>query len=184
LAFVVGEVELYFVPDEDNIVVEPGARPARTPPAEAYASPEVFAGGDILVTAAASTAMDSYCALAWGGKLAAASSAELSAGVLTGDDRLLDERERALARWARTVAVDANAIVPADVQPLRDAGYSNAQILAITMYVALRLGFSMVNDALGAAPDWQLRTSLPMQVLGAVGFGRPLAPEPRASREA
>jgi alkylhydroperoxidase family enzyme len=119
-----------------------------------------------------------------GGKLASASSAELSAGVLTGDDRLLDERERALARWARTVAVDANAIVPADVQPLRDAGYSNAQILAITMYVALRLGFSMVNDALGAAPDWQLRTSLPMQVLGAVGFGRPLAPEPRASREA
>ncbi|GIH04045.1 hypothetical protein Rhe02_21120 [Rhizocola hellebori] len=126
----------------------------------------------ILVTAAASTLGDSYCALAWGGKLAAAASAQLSAGVIAGDDGLLDDRERALARWARQVAADPNATNASDVQPLREAGYTEAQILAITAYVALRVAFSTINDALGAVPDWQLRTTTPEAVLRSVTFGR------------
>ena len=32
-------------------------------------------------------------------------------------------------------------------------------MLAMTAYAALRLAFSMVNDALGAHPDWQFRNS-------------------------
>ncbi|MBY8872468.1 methyltransferase domain-containing protein [Micromonospora sp. PLK6-60] len=132
----------------------------------------------ILVTAAASALGDSYCSLAWGTKLAAAASAQLSAGVLAGDDSLLADRERALARWARLVAADPNSTAVADVQPLREAGYGEAQILAITAYVALRVAFSSVNDALGAVPDWQLRSSTPEAVLEAVTFGRAPAPAP------
>ncbi|GIF97017.1 methyltransferase domain-containing protein [Catellatospora citrea] len=130
----------------------------------------------ILVTAATSTLGDSYCSLAWGAKLAAAASTQVSAGVLAGDDSLLDARERALAGWARRVAADPNATIAPDVQPLREAGYDEAQILAITAYVALRVAFSTVNDALGAVPDWQLRTSAPEAVLEAVTFGRAPAP--------
>ncbi len=63
----------------------------------------------ILVAATAATLGDSYCALAWGGKLAAAASTELSRGVLTGDDALLDAREQILARWARAVTAHPNA---------------------------------------------------------------------------
>ncbi len=37
----------------------------------------------------------------------------------------------------------------ADVQAPRDAGFSDAQIFTITVFVALRLAFSTVNDALG-----------------------------------
>ena len=40
----------------------------------------------ILVTAAASTLGDSYCSLAWGGKLSGATNAALAAGVLDGRD--------------------------------------------------------------------------------------------------
>ena len=56
----------------------------------------------ILVTACASTLGDSYCSLAWGGKLAGDAGADLAGGVLVGDDAPLDATERALARWART----------------------------------------------------------------------------------
>ncbi|WP_203694984.1 methyltransferase domain-containing protein [Catellatospora coxensis] len=135
----------------------------------------------ILVTAAASTLGDSYCSLAWGGKLATAASAQLSAGVLSGDDSLLDDRERALSRWARRAAADPNATTAADVEPLREAGFSEAQILAITAYVALRVAFSSVNDALGAVPDWQLRAGTPEAVLAAVTFGRAPAAGPGSS---
>ncbi len=130
----------------------------------------------ILVAATASTMGDAYCSLAWGRKLAEAASPELSRGVLTGDDSLLDDRERALAQWARTVTADPNATTPGGVQALRDAGYDDAQILGITSYVALRQAFSTVNDALGAAPDAQLRDTVPEQVLTAVDYGRPIAP--------
>ena len=129
----------------------------------------------ILVAATAATMGDAYCSLAWGRKLAAAASPELAGGVLTGDDTGLDERERTLARWARAVAGDPNGTTRADVQSVRDVGYDDAQVLAITTYVGLRLAFATVNDALGATPDAQLREIVPDAVLSAVDFGRPIA---------
>ena len=106
----------------------------------------------VLVTAAASTLGDSYCSLAWGKKLAAETGPEVAAAVIRGADDGLDPGERALAQWARAVATDPNAIEARDVQGLRDAGFDEAQIFAITTFVALRLAFSTINDALGAAP--------------------------------
>jgi len=131
----------------------------------------------VLVTAAASTLGDSYCSLAWGKKLAAELGSEVAAAVIRGTDDGLDAEERALARWARAVVTDPNAIEARDVQGLRDAGFDEAQIFAITTFVALRLAFSTINDALGAAPDSQLGTSTPAPVLSAVSFGRPLGPD-------
>jgi alkylhydroperoxidase family enzyme len=58
----------------------------------------------ILVTAAASALGDSYCSLAWGGKLGKASDAALAAGVLNGSDPGLTDQEKAMAAWARKVA--------------------------------------------------------------------------------
>jgi uncharacterized peroxidase-related enzyme len=129
----------------------------------------------ILVTAAASTLGDSYCSLAWGGKLAQASAAALAAGVLTGDDAGLTDQEKAIAAWARKVARDPNATAPADVQALRDCGLDDGQIFAMTAFVALRLAFSTVNDSLGAQPDAELARSLPEEVRAAVTYGRPAA---------
>lgn len=126
----------------------------------------------ILVTACASSLGDSYCSLAWGGKLAGAADPETAASVLLGSDERLDAAERALAAWARKVAHDPNATTAAEVQTLRDAGFSDRQIFAVTLYVALRIAFSTVNDALGVRPDAQLREAVPRAVLDAVTWGR------------
>jgi uncharacterized peroxidase-related enzyme len=129
----------------------------------------------ILVTAAASALGDSYCSLAWGGKLGQASDAATAAGVLNGSDTGLTDQEKALAAWARKVAADPNATTPADISALRDAGLDDGQIFAITSFVALRLAFSTINDSLGAQPDAQLARSLPQEVRAAVTYGRPAA---------
>jgi uncharacterized peroxidase-related enzyme len=130
----------------------------------------------ILVTAAASTLGDSYCSLAWGGKLSAASDSALAAGVLDGTDTGLSDQEKAMASWTRKIVKNPNATTPADVQELRDAGITDSQIFAITAFVALRLAFSTINDALGANPDAQLVESLPSAVTQSVTYGRPVRP--------
>ncbi len=126
----------------------------------------------ILVTACASAFGDSYCSLAWGSKLAKASDAQTAARVLAGVDDGLSTSERALAAWARKVARDPNGTTAADVQELRAAGFSDSQIFTITVFVALRLAFSTVNDALGLRPDAALRFTAPAMIRDAVTFGR------------
>ena len=126
----------------------------------------------ILVTAAASAFGDSYCSLAWGGKLGKASGAAVAAGVLNGTDTGLTGQEKAMAEWARKIARNPNATTPADIRALRDSGLDDEQIFAITAFVALRLAFAIVNDSLGAQPDAQLALSLPQQVREAVTYGR------------
>ena len=128
----------------------------------------------ILVAACASAFGDSYCSLVWGSRLATASDAPTAAGVVRGSDDDLDLSERAMAKWARSVARNSNTTTAADVQALRDAGLSDQQIFTITVFVALRLAFSIVNDALGVPPDPALRSTTPGAVLDAVTFGRPI----------
>ncbi|HET6651281.1 MAG TPA: hypothetical protein VFH10_01470 [Nocardioides sp.] len=127
----------------------------------------------ILVVAAASAFGDGYCSLAWGERLSGVVGGDVAGQVLRGDDGWLDPAERALAGWARSVARDPNATEARDVQPLRDAGYDDAQVFAITVFVALRLAFATVNEALGARPDTELLATVPASVLHAVTYGRP-----------
>jgi alkylhydroperoxidase family enzyme len=126
----------------------------------------------ILVAATASTLGDSYCSLAWGGKLAKRTDPATAAGVLTGTDAGLTAQEAAMAAWARLVADDSNSTTPADVERLRSAGFDDAQIFAITAFVALRIAFATVNDALGARPDAELVATLAAEVRAAVDYGR------------
>ncbi len=132
----------------------------------------------ILIASSAASRGDAYCALAWGSRLAAEAGVERAAAVLRADDDALDPAERALAAWARLVVDDPNAAVAADLQPLRDAGYDDPVILAITAFVALRMAFSSVNDALGSRPDHELADQAPEAVRTAVSFGRPVAAGP------
>jgi alkylhydroperoxidase family enzyme len=127
----------------------------------------------ILVAACASSLGDSYCSLAWGSKLAAVSDPDLAAGVLRGDDEGLANEERTMASWARKVAKDPNGTTQDDVEALRSAGFSDRQVFAMTVFIALRIAFSTVNDALGTGPDAELRASSPEAVVSAVRYGRP-----------
>ena len=130
----------------------------------------------VLVAAAASTLSDSYCSLAWGTRLAELTSEETAADVLSGAPAQgLSERERLLANWARAVVRDPNGTTAVDVERLRGAGLSDAEVFEATAFVAFRVAFSTVNDALGAQPDAQLAREAPGGVLAAVGYGRPPA---------
>jgi uncharacterized peroxidase-related enzyme len=127
----------------------------------------------VLVCSTAASLGDSYCALAWGKKLAAESDAATAAAVLQGaDGDGLGPRDRALSMWARKVATRPNATTGADVEALRVAGLSEQEIFEATAFVAFRLAFSTVNDALGVRPDWQLAATAPVDVRNAVTFGR------------
>ena len=84
-------------------------------------------------------------------------------------------REEALAGWARKVVGNPNATTLADVEQLRSAGFSDQEIFEATTFIAFRMSFATVNDALGARPDWQLAAAAPPEVRPAVTFGRPVS---------
>ena len=130
----------------------------------------------ILVIATATTIGDSYCSLAWGRRLTDAAGVELVRAVLSGDDGSLNVRQSALAGWARKVAGAAAGTTECDVEELRAAGFDDAQVVAVTVFVAQRMAFSTVNAALGAAPDAELGATVDPAVRAAVTWGRPVAP--------
>jgi uncharacterized peroxidase-related enzyme len=128
----------------------------------------------VLICAMAGSLGDSYCALAWGERLAAQSNGTAAAAVLKGVAcDTLTPREHALSAWARKVVNSPNDTSPADIELLRKAGFSDKEILEATAFIAMRLAFSTVNDALGAMPDWQLVDKARPEVRDAVAFGRP-----------
>jgi alkylhydroperoxidase family enzyme len=73
----------------------------------------------VIVCATAASLGDSYCALAWGKKLAAAADPSAAAAVLQGSENDgLTARDQALSVWARKVARNPNATTPQDVEAL------------------------------------------------------------------
>jgi len=131
---------------------------------------------NLVVTAAASALGDAYCSFAFGTKLAGRVGPDITAAIVRGDDGRLTERGRLLATWSRQVADDPNATTADQVRALRAAGFDDRQIFGLTFFVALRVAFSTVNDALGATPDPTLLSRAPAPLGDAITFGR--APVP------
>lgn len=130
----------------------------------------------VMVCAMAAQLRDSYCALAWGRVLAQEADAETTAALLaTGSTDRLNLREQALAAWSRKLVADPNGTLPQDLDALRVAGLSEREVFEATVFIALRLAFSTVNDALGIQPDRELLDKAPKEVAAAVTFGRPVA---------
>jgi alkylhydroperoxidase family enzyme len=132
----------------------------------------------VLFASTASARESSYCALAWGDKLAAEISPETATDVLRHRVSRLDPRTAALAGWARKVSLDPKATSAVDVEALHEIGMTDRQIFEATLVVAWRMAFSTVNDALGVQPDTQLVQSVSEQVRAAVTFGRPSSDTP------
>jgi len=133
----------------------------------------------IMVVAMASTLGDAYCSLAWGKTLAQETSAQAAAAVVKGaTDASLTQRDRALAQWTRKITQDPNSTTQSDVDQLRGAGFGEKEIFEATVFVAFRLAFSTVNDALGITPDEKLAATVPAPVREAVDYGRQPAAAP------
>lgn len=133
----------------------------------------------IVVCATAAALGDSYCALAWGTRLASEVDPATAAAVLKGKDApTLTTREKELATWAGRVVRKPNAITAEDVDRLRRVGIADEEIFNLTVFVAFRLAFSTVNDALGARPDQPLAAGAPAEVREAVDYGRRVSEAP------
>jgi uncharacterized peroxidase-related enzyme len=133
----------------------------------------------VLVTSTAAARSDSYCSLAWGPRLAKLTDDETAAQVIAGGPApALSDREAALAAWARQVVRDPNATTSDDVVRLREVGLGDREIFEATAFIAFRLAFSTVNDALGASPDRQLVDEAPELVRAVVSYGRPPSSTP------
>jgi uncharacterized protein YciW len=79
----------------------------------------------MLVIGQASTIGDSYCSVAWGRWLTEWEDAETAAAALGRDETPFDDRESALASWARAIADHPNDTKPEDVELLRTVGFTN-----------------------------------------------------------
>lgn len=127
----------------------------------------------VIVCATAAQLGDSYCCYAWGRTLVQEGGPESAAAIIKATDSdLLTRRDRALAAWSRKVAAAPNATTDADIESLRKDGFSDREIFEATAFIAFRLAFSMVNDALGVQPDWQLAETAHPAVRQAITFGR------------
>jgi uncharacterized peroxidase-related enzyme len=87
----------------------------------------------------------------------------------------LGEQDRAVYEFAAQVARDATSIQQADIDTLRAAGLSDADIADVVFAAAARSFFTRVLDALGAQLDPQTADSLPPGVRESVIVGRPVA---------
>ncbi|MBI5088037.1 MAG: hypothetical protein HZB15_03980 [Actinobacteria bacterium] len=125
----------------------------------------------VLVTATAAGLGDPYCSLAWGSRLAGEAGPDVAAHVIRHQRGSLEPADRVLAEWATKVVGDPTATTEHDIQPLRGAGFTDEQIFAMTLFVGLRVTFSLVNDALGAQPDDELIERAPAEVVAAIGLG-------------
>lgn len=124
----------------------------------------------VLVTATATTLGDPYCSLAWGSRLAADAGVDVATNIIRGRQDLLADEDRVLAEWARKVVDDPTATTAHDVDLLRARGFTDDQIFALTVYIALRVTFSMVNDSLGARPDQALIARAPEELARSIGL--------------
>ena len=111
---------------------------------------------EVATIAAARQRGSSYCALAHGRVLSRALDVETVVHIADGtdDDPERDATERdAISTLARKVAANPAQVTVADLAPLRDRGFSDADILDVVLATAIRCFFSTVLSATGAEPD-------------------------------
>lgn len=109
---------------------------------------------ELVTFAAALELRNAACSLAHGKQLAAFFSfddiSEMAAGKHVAS---LTDAEQAMMQFARRVARDATSVRASDVEPLREHGFTDAEIFDIVATAAGRAFFTKVLDGLGVQLD-------------------------------
>lgn len=87
----------------------------------------------------------------------------------------LGVQDRAVYRFATKVATDAASVSQQDVDELRAAGLSDAEIADVVFAASARSFFTRVLDGLGAQLDAQTAGAFAPELLGSMLVGRPPA---------
>ena len=106
---------------------------------------------EVATIAAAQERGSNYCALAHGRALSRAIDVDTVVHIGNGTDD--DPERRAISTLARKVASTPAQVTAADLAPLRERGFSDADILDVVLATAIRCFFSTVLSATGAEPD-------------------------------
>jgi uncharacterized peroxidase-related enzyme len=129
---------------------------------------------ELATLAAARRLRSSYCCLAHGKVLLEGFGEPVREIALDHRAAGLDETDIAVMDLAERVVDDASSIEDADLQPLRDLGLSEADIMDVVLAAAARCFFSKTLDALGVRPD-AIFSNLDPELRGALVVGRPIA---------
>jgi alkylhydroperoxidase family enzyme len=108
---------------------------------------------ELATLAAAQRLRSSYCSLAHGKVLVERFDAPVVEIVRDRRSAGLDEVDLAVMALAERVVDDATSIGDADVQPLRDLGLTEAEIMDVVLAAAARCFFSKTLDGLQLQPD-------------------------------
>lgn len=129
---------------------------------------------EMITFAAAHELRHTSCSLAHGRALTPFfSHAEIRAIAAQKRVRSVTDAEQEMMRFARQVARDASAISEADVQRLRDAGFSDAEVFDIAGVAAGRAFFTKILDAVGSLPDASFQ-SIDADLRGPLTVGKPI----------
>jgi uncharacterized peroxidase-related enzyme len=129
---------------------------------------------ELVTLAAARRLRSSYCCLAHGSVLDERFGEPVRDIVLDHRSAGLDDVDVAVMDLAERVVDDAASIGDADLQPLRELGLSETEIMDVVLAAAARCFFSKTLDALGVQPDASY-ASLEPGLREALVVGRPIA---------
>ena len=131
-----------------------------------------------LATIAAARALHcTYCTVAHASFLrdVCGDGETVQALALVPDGSTLSEQDAAVFTFATKVAQDASTIEQADVDTLRDAGLSDADVADVVFAVSARAFFTKVLDGLGARLDRPTADTFDPDLLQPMIVGRPVA---------
>lgn len=129
---------------------------------EAVRATMSFERYEVATIAAARERGSHYCALAHARMLTTELTPVTVTTIAAGTDE--DAVRRAVYDLARQVAAAPSRVRPADLEPLRALGLSDADILDVVLAAAIRCFFSSVLSATGVEPDPALYEQDPAMV--------------------
>jgi uncharacterized peroxidase-related enzyme len=131
---------------------------------------------ELATVAAAVRRRSSYCSIAHAEKLLGLGSSpdEVTALAKTPLSAGLSEEEQAIVHYATKVAGDPASVDESDIDRLRQAGLSDAEIFDVAAAAAARCFFASLSDALGTLPDPVFREKMP-DLVEVLTVGRTLA---------
>jgi alkylhydroperoxidase family enzyme len=129
---------------------------------------------ELATLAAARRLRSSYCCLAHGKVLLDQFDEPVREIALDHHTAGLDEVDVAVMDLAERVVDDASSIGDVDLQPLRDLGFSETEIMDVVLAASARCFFSKTLDALDVRPDASFG-ALPADLREALVVGRPIA---------
>lgn len=132
---------------------------------------------EIATIAAARARRSTYCTTAHSGFLrdVCGDAPTLGAIIAQPDGSALEDEDRAVYTFATAVATDPASITADDVERLRDAGLTDADIADVVFAVSARCFFASVLDGVGAQLDPETAAIFTPAELESMVVGRPVA---------